>query len=67
MKNVWGTYMYQFLVGGFVFALALFIVVKTGAADLSLKKERFWFAWLIIGFLGLAAFFAAWTLIAINV
>ncbi len=67
MINVWGTYLYQFIVGGIFFALALFIVVKTGAADLRLKKERQWFMWLIIGFIGLAVFFAGWILLALNV
>ncbi len=65
--NVWGTYLYQFIVGGIFFALALFVVVKTGAANLSLKKERLWFMWLIIGFIGLAVFFAGWTLVALYV
>ncbi len=64
--NVWGTYLYQFVVGGIFFALALFVVVKSGAADLSLKKERQWYIWLIIGFIGLALFFFGWTLLALK-
>ena len=52
MLNVWGTYLYQFLVGGLFFALALLAVVKQGAVNLKLKQEKKWFMWLIIGFLG---------------
>ncbi|MFP4460319.1 MAG: hypothetical protein ACLFSQ_12120, partial [Candidatus Zixiibacteriota bacterium] len=64
--NVWGTYLYQFLVGGLFFAIALIAIVKSGAADLSLKQDRKWFMWLVIGFILLALFFLGWTLLALS-
>ena len=66
MLNVWGTYLYQFLVGGLFFLIAIIAIVKTGAADLSLKQDRKWFMWLIIGFILLALFILGWTLLALN-
>ncbi len=66
MLNVWGTYLYQFLVGGLFFAIALIAIVKSGAADLSLKQDRKWFMWLVIGFILLALFFLGWTLLALS-
>ena len=66
MLNVWGTYLYQYLIGGLFFALSIFAIVKTGAVNLKLKKDRIWFAALIIGFVGLASVFALWTLLALH-
>lgn len=61
----WLTYLYQYGLGGVVFLLGLFLIVKSRACDLSRRNERIWFLFLIVGFLWYAGLHLLWTLAAL--
>lgn len=62
----WLQYIWQFGIGGLVFLASLFLIVKSGACDLSVHEERKWFIYLIVGFCGLALVYFLWTLAGIK-
>ena len=66
MHNGWLTYLYQFIVGGFFFALGTIYVVATKAANLKLAADRKWTIALVAGYVWLALLFGIWTYLAIH-
>jgi hypothetical protein len=61
----WITYLYQYGVGGLVFALGLFLIVRSGSCDLTRRNERIWFIFLLVGYLWYAGLHLLWTLAAL--
>ncbi|KPJ61054.1 MAG: hypothetical protein AMJ46_03550 [Latescibacteria bacterium DG_63] len=63
----WLSYLYQFGVGGLIFAGSLLLILKTGACDLRIKHEKTWFRALIIGYCALALAYLLWILAALHI
>ena len=62
----WFTYLYQYGLGGIVFGVGLWLIVKSGACDLGRRNERIWFIFLIVGFFWYAGLHFLWTLAALH-
>ncbi len=54
-SSIWAPFIYQYTVGGLVFALGIFTIIKSRAVDLSRRSERRWLTILIVG---LVAYFS---------
>jgi hypothetical protein len=48
--NSWLPFIYLYGVGGIFFAFGMFVIVKSGALNLKIKRHKRWFIILIGGF-----------------
>jgi hypothetical protein len=60
VPEYWWPYLYQYSVGGIVFLVGLFLILRSGSCTLSRRQDRFWFGVLIFGFLWYAGLHFAW-------
>lgn len=59
-ESPWIPWLYQYAVGGAVFAASLWVLARAGALDLRDREDRRTLAALAAGFLGFLALHAAW-------
>lgn len=62
----WASYLYQYGLGGVVFFVGIYIVLKSEACQLSYHKHRKWFYFLIGGFFYFAIAHWVWIYLALN-
>ncbi len=67
MSPIWYPFIYQYGVGLVIFATGLTIILRSGACDLSNRRDRFWFFVLIGGFCWYFALHLTWYLAALYV
>jgi len=48
--NSWLPFIYLYVVGGIFFYSGIFLIKKTGAIDLTIKRHKFWYKVMIFGF-----------------
>lgn len=60
MPGPWICWLYQYAVGGALFFGALGLAVRSGAASLSLPRDRRLIAVLLVGYFALALIHAGW-------
>jgi len=48
--NSWLPFIYLYVVGGIFFFSGIFLIKKTGAIDLTIKRHRYWYKVMIFGF-----------------
>jgi hypothetical protein len=48
--NTWFPYIYLYVGGGIFFIAGMILIRKTKAIDMRLKRDRFWWKVLIVGF-----------------
>lgn len=51
----WAPYLYQYLLGGLVFAIGLWVIRASGACNFDRPRDRTWFRVLIFGYVWYAA------------
>ena len=49
--NSWLPFIYLYVVGGIFFFSGIFLIKKSGAIDLTIKRHRFWYKVMIFGFI----------------
>ena len=55
LANPWTAYLYQYAMGGLVFAIGLIVIRTSGACDFERPGERTWYRILIFGYFWYAA------------
>ena len=63
----WAPFLYQYLLGGLVFVIGLWIIRRSGACDFDRPGERRWFYLLIFGYAWYAAMHGIVTWLAVAV
>ena len=48
--NSWLPFIYLYVVGGIFFFTGIFLIKKSGAIDLSIKRHKFWYKVMLFGF-----------------
>lgn len=59
LDNPWTAYLYQYVMGGLVFAIGLLVIRVSGACDFRRPGDRTWFGVLVFGYLWYAAIHGA--------
>ena len=65
ITHTWLPFIYLYGVGGFFFLIGMTIVKKSGAMDLTKKRDRYWRKVLIWGFFYFMVLHALWILAAL--
>ena len=63
----WAPYFYQYLLGGMVFLIGLWVIRASGACDFKRPADRHFFGVLIFGFVWYAAMHGLITLLSVSV
>lgn len=63
--DVWLPFIYLYGVGGIFFLVGMIIIKKSGAVNLKIKRHRYWYKVLILGFFYFAALHAFFTILAL--
>lgn len=61
----WLPFIYLYGVGGFFFLVGMVIIKKSGAINLSIKRHKFWYRILILGFFYFVALHAFFIILAL--
>ncbi|MCA9242686.1 MAG: hypothetical protein KDA32_01930 [Phycisphaerales bacterium] len=67
MSPIWYPFIYQYGVGSAVFVIGLILILRSGACDLSNRRDRFWFGVLIGGFCCYFGMHLLWYLAALYI
>ncbi len=51
----WAPYLYQYLLGGLIFVIGLWVIRRSGACDFDRPGDRRWFGYLVFGYFSYAA------------
>lgn len=63
----WTPFLYQYAMGGIVFAIGLWVIRASGACDFQRPGDRTWFNVLVFGYLWYAGIHALFTWLAVSV
>jgi hypothetical protein len=63
----WAPYLYQYLLGGLVFGIGLWVIRASGACDFRRPGDRTWFWVLVFGYAWYAALHGVVTWLAVSV
>ena len=66
LRDVWLSFFYLYGVGGFIFFLGIHIIKKTGAINLKLRRHRFWYRVMLIGYVYFVALHAFFIILGLN-
>ena len=64
-ENPWTNYFYMYGFGAIFFGFGIVLILKTGACDLKLTRDKYWFKVLIGGFVFFASLHAIWIVLAL--
>lgn len=65
--SVWTPFLYQYLLGGVVFGIGLWVIRASGACDFRRPGDRFWFGVLLFGYFVYATIHGLTTWLAVAV
>jgi len=63
--NSWFPFIYLYGVGGIFFFTGIYIIRKSGAIDLNIKRHRFWYRVMLWGYLYFVVLHASLTIAAL--
>lgn len=63
--NSWLPFIYLYGVGGFFFLVGMIIIKRSGAINLEIKRHRYWYRVLILGFFYFVVLHASFTIFAL--
>lgn len=67
IDGLWTPYLYQYLLGGLVFVIGLWVIRTSGACDFRRPGDRKWFWVLVFGYVWYAAMHGIVTWLAVSV
>ncbi len=65
-SDVWLPLIYLYGVGGIIFFIGMYIIKRTGAIDLSLKRHRKWWRLMIFGYFYFLFLHTFFTILGLN-
>jgi len=63
--DTWLPFIYLYVVGGIFFFFGMYIIKRSGAIDLSLKRHRYWYRVMFLGYFYFVLMHFFWNLAAL--
>jgi hypothetical protein len=63
--DTWLPYIYLYVVGGIFFLFGMWIIKRSGAIDLTIKRHRYWYRVMIFGYFYFVLMHFIWIIAAL--